>query len=616
MPQFVGAIDVGTTSCRFFVFDQYANVIASHQQEYKQHYPHPGWHEHEPQDWITSIDTCIDHTVIQLESLGYRATDIATVGFTNQRETTVVWDQISGQILHRAIAWPDVRTTPLVHSLSAKKSIFGTGVDQLRKKTGLPISNYFAALKLRWLTDHCDAVREALDAETLLVGTVDTYLLWHYTGGVDGGLYITDVTNASRTMLMDIKTLQWCPELIEFFEFPHPDKLLARLPQIVSNAEKFGAFTNSHSALEGIPISGLVGDQQGSLVGNLCLSLGESKSTYGTGCFMLYNTGTTPIWSRCGLLTTPGFQLGVDSPPMYALEGSVAVGGSSVQWVKNNLGLIKSSSEIGELASEVKDTAGVYFVTAFSGLFAPYWDDTATGLLVGLTQFTTKQHIARATLEATCFQTKAILDAMDKDRHQGYLQHSPTPSSSSFISSLSSSSNSSLEPPPSPITPGVEEFPTARPTRPCSLFKILKVDGGMTANDVLLQLQADILGVSVERSEMRETTALGAALLAGHAIGLFGWDLSKPETMREVNQSGRRIFKPSISDVEREKRYKGWNKAVTRSKGWFEEDEEETFATEISVAPPQPDPSNAKKIELAKSIATDISSDQIQVVKS
>ncbi|KAG0140103.1 hypothetical protein CROQUDRAFT_136866 [Cronartium quercuum f. sp. fusiforme G11] len=575
MPQFVGAVDCGTTSCRFFVFDQYANVIAHYQHEYTQHYPQPGWHEQDPEDWISSIDLCIDQTVVQLKALGYEPSDIHTVGFTNQRETTVVWDKTSGRILHRAIAWPDVRTTSLVHNLSAKASIFGTGVDQLRAKTGLPISNYFAALKLRWLTDHSEAVRVALEAETLMVGTVDTYLLWHYTGGVESGMYVTDVTNASRTMLMDVKTLEWCPDLLNFFGFPSPQKLLNRLPQIVSNAERFGTFAHSHPALEGIPISGLVGDQQGSLVGNLCLSLGESKNTYGTGCFMLYNTGKEPVWSHRGLITTPGYQLGQNARPMYALEGSVAVGGSSVQWVKNNLGLIQTAAEIGELAGQVEDTGGVYFVTAFSGLFAPYWDDSATGLIVGLTHYTTKQHLARATLEATCFQTKAILDAMDSDQQATAMgispQHSPTSSTVSLSSSTSSQESRILGTP----TASIVCLPTTRPSRPTSPLKILKVDGGMTACDVMMQLQADLLGVSVERPEMRETTALGAALLAGHALGLFGWDLSRPETVREVNKSGRKIFLPRTNKAERERRYRGWNRAVTKSKGWFEDNDEE-----------------------------------------
>ncbi|CAH7676049.1 glycerol kinase [Phakopsora pachyrhizi] len=565
LDQFVGAIDCGTTSARFFIFDRFANVIASHQEEYPQHYPHPGWHEQDPQDWIRAIDSCISSSVDSFKRLGHQISQLKTIGITNQRETTVVWEKSTGRTLHRAIAWPDTRTTSLVHQLSLKTTKFGQGAEQLKSETGLPLSNYFTAVKFRWLVDNVEEVKAAYESEDLLVGTVDTYLLWHYTGGISGGAYLTDITNASRTMWMDLKTLKWSADLVSFFGFD-PKKLIPLLPKIVSNSQNLGYLSSSHYTLPGVMISGLVGDQQSSLVGNQCLSRGESKSTYGTGCFMLYNTGHEPVWSTHGLITTPGYQLGSSSPPVYALEGSVAVAGSSVQWLKNNLGLISSSSEVNRLAAEVEDTGGVYFVTAFSGLFAPYWNDSATGLLIGLTAFTTKSHIARATLEATCFQTKAILDAMELDQSQD-LKPVNSPSSSSDCSS------------DMPITPLINQRPHThqksrfKPAQ--SMLKSLKVDGGMSASDVMLQFQADILGVNVERAEMAEATALGAALLAGHAINLFGWDLHEPRTLKEVNLSGKRIFTSQIDQAQRSKRYKGWNRAVKRSKKWFVSEEEE-----------------------------------------
>ncbi|MBW0507979.1 hypothetical protein O181_047694 [Austropuccinia psidii MF-1] len=585
MSEFVGAIDCGTTSARFFVFDQFANVIVSHQEEYNQHYPRPGWHEQDPLDWVKAIDNCIHHAIHHFKALGYDISQIKSVGITNQRETTIAWNKTTGKSLHNAIAWPDARTTSIVHALSAKKSKFGQGVDQLKVKTGLPISNYFTAIKLKWLVDNVEAVKEALESDNLLVGTVDTYLLWHYTGGVKGGIYLTDITNASRTMFMDLRTLNWCPDLVSFFGFD-PNQLIPKLPKIVSNSDSFGHFV-SHPNLSGVLISGLIGDQQSSLVGNQCFSLGESKNTYGTGCFMLYNTGEDPVQSTHGLITTPGYQLAPGGPTAYALEGAIAVAGSSVEWVKNNLGLISSSAQIGELAAEVPDTGGVYFVTGFSGLFAPYWDDTATGLLIGLTGFTTRAHIARATLEATCFQTKAILDAMALDQHVSSIQNTPSCaiySSSPFFmpraghtpsSSAGSDFASGWR---SPITPGIDQdvnrkqllAPTS--TLPQGTLKLLKVDGGMTASDTLLQLQADLLGVDVERAEMKETTALGAALLAGHAIGLFGWDLNRPETLKAVNKFGKKVFRSKITAQERAEKYKGWNKAISKSKGWFEDE--------------------------------------------
>ncbi|EFP87807.2 Glycerol kinase [Puccinia graminis f. sp. tritici] len=599
MPEFVGAIDCGTTSARFFIFDQYAKVIASHQAEYKQIYPQPGWHEQDPRDWVQAIDTCITHAIADFKKMGHQITDLKTMGITNQRETTIVWDKTTGQSLYNAIAWSDSRTTPIVHRFENKASQWGQGADQLKGKTGLPLSNYFTAIKLRWLIDNVPAVQAAMDSDNILVGTVDTYLLWHYTGGINGGSYYTDVTNASRTMLMDLETLDWCPELMNFFGF-NSAQLIPLLPKIVSNSENLGSVPSTHPDIPGLLISGLIGDQQSSLVGNQCFSAGESKNTYGTGCFMLYNAGTEPVYSSHGLITTPGYRLGPDGPTTYALEGAVAVAGSSIQWLKNNLGLISSAGEVGTLAASVDDTGGVYFVTGFSGLFAPYWDDSATGLMIGLTGFTTKAHIARATLEATCFQTKAILDAMALDQGLSSSRHTSPPNSAppggSFFSHNHSASTSSTSSTFS--TYGMPQTPTAKrnaPTRPrlqtreslgvydhtlSGPLKSLKVDGGMSASDTLLQLQADILGVVVERSEMKETTALGAALLAGHAIGLFGWDLNRPETLFATHSAGKTIFRPSIPKTKREQRYRGWNRAVTRAKGWLENDdidEEETI---------------------------------------
>lgn len=595
MPEFVGAIDCGTTSARFFIFDQYAQVVASHQEEYKQIYPQPGWHEQDPRDWVHAIDTCIAHATARFVALGHALSDLKTMGITNQRETTIVWDKTTGESLYNAIAWSDARTTALVHAFENKSSVFGTGTDQLKSKTGLPLSNYFTAIKLRWLVDHVPAVQAAIDAANLLVGTVDTYLLWHYTGGVNGGSYVTDVTNASRTMLMDLETLAWCPHLLEFFGFD-PRHLLPLLPRIVSNSEHLGRVPMAHAHIPGLLVSGLIGDQQASLVGNQCFAPGESKNTYGTGCFMLYNAGTEPVYSSHGLITTPGYRLGPNGPTSYALEGAVAVAGSSIQWLKNNLGLISSASEVGELAASVDDTGGVYFVTGFSGLFAPYWDDSATGLMIGLTGFTTKAHIARATLEATCFQTKAILDAMALDQGLSTVSRGGSPPSSAPASvarfshchsASSSSTASSFSSAALPQTPSAKRPIPARPrlqtreslavydSAPAGPLKLLKVDGGMSASDTLLQLQADLLGVVVERSEMKETTALGAALLAGHAIGLFGWDLARPETLFATHSAGKTVFRPSISKAQRDQKYRGWNRAVTRSKGWLEDDDDE-----------------------------------------
>ncbi|KAM0753824.1 glycerol kinase [Meredithblackwellia eburnea MCA 4105] len=530
--EFIGAIDCGTTSCRFYIFNQWADVICSHQIEFKQLYPEPGWHEHDANSYITTIDECIVQALAKFQELGHEKSMLKGVGITNQRETTVVWDRKTGEPIYNAIAWPDARNTATVRQLRARaekvKFTTPTGViegeEGVKAITGLPFSTYFSSAKYAWLVENVPAVQEAKKAGTLMLGTVDSWLLYKYTGGKDGGLHMTDLTNASRTLGLSLKTLDWNDEMLDFFDIPR-----SSLPKLVSNSEVYGKFSKGHP-LEGLPIASLVGDQQAALVGNKCLERGDAKQTYGTGCFMLYNTSKDIVKSTHGLLTTVGYKAGPNAPANYALEGAVAVGGSSVQWLRDNLGIIKEAREAGDLAAQVKDTGGVYFVTGFSGLFAPYWDMRATGLLLGLSGYTTKNHIARATLEATCFQTRAILEAMAKDTNS---QH---------------------------VDGGDGDGPAG--------LRILKVDGGMTNSDVTMQIQADILGIPVERPTMRESTALGAALLAGAALGLFGWDLNKPETLKDVNTAGVRTFEPSLSEEEREWKFAGWNRAVDRSRGW------------------------------------------------
>jgi len=508
MSSFIGAIDCGTTSSRFIVFDEKANVICTHQNEYPQYHPQPGWHEQRPVEIMSSIYTCIEGGLDKLVEKGYKREDVKGVGITNQRETACVWSRKTGRPVHNAVVWPDTRNTTTVRQLASKSD---KGVDALKEKTGLPLSTYFAGVKLRWLLDNDQAVKAAHDSGDLLFGTVDTWILWNLTGGLDGGVFKTDVTNASRTMFMNLKTLAWDDELLDFFGVKKEC-----LAEIVSNSEIYGKI--SSGSLKGLEIAGMIGDQQAALAGQKCLTAGEAKNTYGTGCFMLYHTGPDINISNHGLLTTMAYKAGPDATPQYALEGSIAVAGSSIKWTRDNLNLIEEADQIGKFAVEVDDTGGVYFVTGFSGLFAPYWDDTATGLMIGITAYTTKHHIARATLEATCFQTRAILDAMVADS-------------------------------------GAE-------------LAILRVDGGMTNSSPAMQIQADILGIEVERPIMRESTAFGSALMAGNALGLFGWDLTKPETLKNVNTAGKTIFKSNITAERREEMYKGWNRAVERSKGW------------------------------------------------
>ncbi|GAA5920974.1 hypothetical protein JCM1841_003237 [Sporobolomyces salmonicolor] len=539
--EFVGSIDCGTTSCRFYIFDQWADVVASHQIEFEQVHPEPGWHEHDPSTYATEIDKCIVACLEQFYEKGHSKEQLKAVGIATQRETTLVWDKQTGEPLYNAIAWPDARNAANVRALRsrAEDRAFHTpdgeivGEEGIRRLTGLPLSTYFSATKYDWLVHEVEAVKEAKAKGNLLIGTVDSWILYNYTGGVDGGLHITDATNACRSLLYDLHSQDYSDELCDFFDVPRES-----LPKIVSNSEVYGSFKKGH-VLEGIPIAGLIGDQQAALVGNKCLRKGDAKQTYGTGCFMLYNTGTDIVRSTHGLVTTVGYKMGKDAPLHYALEGSIAVGGSSVQWLRDNLHIIDHPRDAGKLADQVPDTGGVYFVTGFGGLFAPYWDMRATGMLIGLSTFTTKHHIARATLEATCFQTRAILDAMAKDTAlQGQAGGNTAQQS----------------------RPGKDSSPKG--------LKVLKVDGGMTGSDVTMQLQADILGIEVWRPTMRESTALGAAMLAGAALDLFGWNLTEPDSLRKVNRLDVTVFKPRLTEEEKEWKYAGWQRAVDRARGW------------------------------------------------
>ncbi|GAA5972814.1 hypothetical protein JCM11641_003953 [Rhodosporidiobolus odoratus] len=533
--EFVGAIDCGTTSCRFYIFDQWADVVANYQIEFEQLHPEPGWHEHDPSTYTVEIDKCITECMKQFEERGHTKDQLKGVGIATQRETTLLWSKKTGEKLHNAIAWPDARNAADVRALRAKAETrtFHTpegvvvGEEGVRRLTGLPFSTYFSATKWTWLVENCEEVKQAKAENDLMLGTVDSWLVYQFTGGKDGGIHITDASNACRTLLYDIHKQAWSDELCDFFEVP-----MGCLPEIKSNSEVYGHFHKGH-ILEGIPIAGLIGDQQAALVGNKCLTKGDAKQTYGTGCFMLYNTGTDIVKSTHGLVTTVGYKMGPNNPLHYALEGSVAVGGSSVQWLRDNLGIIEHPREAGQLAEMVEDTGGVYFVTGFAGLFAPYWDMRATGMLIGLSTYTTRHHIARATLEATCFQTRAILDAMAKD------------------TALSASTKEESKGKDGPAG-----------------LKVLQVDGGMTGSDVTMQLQADILGIKVRRPEMRESTVLGAALLAGAALNLFDWDLSRPRSLFKVNRLDVKTFVPLITEEEREWKYAGWMRAVDRARGW------------------------------------------------
>ncbi len=499
MRRFVAAIDQGTTSSRCIVFDHSGRIAGLAQREHEQLFPQPGWVEHDPETIWHNTEFVIAEA---LEAAGATAADIAAVGVTNQRETTVVWDRTTGEPIANAIVWQDTRTAALCERLGGD-----AGAGRYADRTGLPLSTYFSGPKLRWILDEVGGARTRAEAGELCFGTMDSWILWKLTGR-----HLTDVTNASRTMLMNLHTLQWDSDICAEFDIP-----VSLLPQIHSSSEIYAEITTG--PLTGVPVAGILGDQQAATFGQACLIPGEAKNTYGTGNFMLLNTGTTPVFSTHGLLTTVCYRLG-DQPAVYALEGSIAVTGSLVQWLRDNLGVIESAAEIEPLARSVDDNGGTYIVPAFSGLFAPRWRPDARGVIAGLTRFVTKAHLARAVLEATAFQTREVLDAMRADAAAEEL--------------------------------GVE-------------LTTLKVDGGMVANELLMQFQADILDVPVVRPVITETTALGAAYAAGLAVGFW----SGTDEIRD-NWAEDRVWRPAMPEQERTRRYGEWNKAVERTYGWAE----------------------------------------------
>ncbi|HKW75301.1 MAG TPA: glycerol kinase GlpK [Terriglobales bacterium] len=494
MREFVAALDQGTTSTRFIIFDRSARVVACAQVEHRQIYPQPGWVEHDAEEIWARVKQVMDEG---LRQSGLQATDLAAVGITNQRETTVVWDKASGIPVANAIVWQDTRVSDDVARLQRE-----IGDAFFRSRTGLPLSTYFSALKLRWLLDHIPGLRRRAEAGEVLFGNIDSYLCRRLTRQ-----HVTDVTNASRTQLMNLDTLAWDSELLRIFNIPE-----AMLPRICSSSEIYGEI--SEGPLAGVPVAGILGDQQAALFGQGCLHPGEAKNTYGTGCFLLMNTGRKPVPSRHGLLTTVAYKLGTE-PARYALEGSIAIAGALVQWLRDNLGIIAGSGEIENLANSVPDNGGVYIVPAFSGLFAPYWNDKARGSIHGLTRYATKAHIARAALEASAFQTRDVVEAMEKDS-------------------------------------GIR-------------LELLRVDGGMAVNDLLMQFQADVLDRTVVRPQTIEATALGAACAAGLATG---WIKDQCEFAAALGE-GRR-WAPSMDASRREEAYRKWKKAVARSIDWLD----------------------------------------------
>jgi glycerol kinase len=497
MANYVGAIDQGTTSTRFIVFDHAGAIVSTGQREHEQIYPKPGQVEHNPLEIWRNTETVIEEA---LQRGGLQARGLAAVGITNQRETTLLWDRRTGVPLYNALVWQDTRVDPLVEDFARDG-----GRDRLRAKTGLPLASYFSGLKLRWLLDHAPGARLKAERGEALFGTVDSWMIWNLTGGANGGRHITDVTNASRTQLMDLATLQWDDEILALFGIPR-----ACLPEIVSSSEVYG---EAGGVLAGVPIAGILGDQQAALVGQACFQPGEAKNTYGTGCFMLMNTGETPYPSTCGLLSTVGYRFG-QGKTVYALEGSIAIAGALVQWLRDNLGIIGASPDIEALARSVPDNGGVTVVPAFSGLYAPHWNAGARGLIGGLTRYANKGHIARAALESTAFQTREVLDAMTKDT-------------------------------------GIA-------------VRELRTDGGMVVNELLMQFQADILDVPVVRPKVIETTALGAAYAAGLATGFWS---GTDELVR--NWAADRRWHPAMEASERDRLFREWGKAVGRSLDWM-----------------------------------------------
>ena len=498
MPTYSAAIDQGTTSTRFMIFDHAGQVVGMDQKEHGQIYPRPGWVEHDPLEiWRRTCE------VIEgaLQKSGVSPAEIASIGITNQRETAVVWERSTGRPVHNAIVWQDTRTDAICSELAADG-----GQDRFRERVGLPLATYFSGPKIKWLLDNVEGLRDRAARGELLFGNMDTWIIWNLTGGPQGGVYITDVSNASRTMLMNLESLDWDPLMLEALGIPP-----AMLPEIKPSSM---VYARAKGILDGIPVAGDLGDQQAALFGQTCFSPGEAKNTYGTGCFMLLNTGNRPVQSKNGLLTTLGYKIG-DGEAVYCLEGSIAITGALVQWLRDNLGIIERSADVEALARTVDDNGGIYFVPAFSGLFAPYWKSDARGAIVGMTRYIQRGHIARAALEATAFQTREVLEAMNADSGV-------------------------------PLT-------------------ALKVDGGMVYNELLMQFQADILGVPVIRPQVAETTALGAAYAAGLAVGF--WE--NLDDLRS-NWAKDKEWIPTMESTLRERHYAGWKKAVTRTFDWVE----------------------------------------------
>jgi glycerol kinase len=493
MPKYVAAIDQGTTSTRCILFDHAGEIVSVNQKEHRQIYPQPGWVEHNALEiWERTQEVVRE----ALAGSGTDSSDLAAVGITNQRETTLIWDKATGKPVYNAIVWQDTRTDAICNELAK-----AGGQDRLRAKTGLPLATYFSGPKIKWVLDHVPGTGKRAEQGELLFGNMDSWIIWNLTGK-----HVTDVTNASRTLLMNLSTLDWDDDLLGLLGIPR-----AMLPEIRSSSDVYG---QAKGVLGGIPVAGDLGDQQAALFGQTCYAVGEAKNTYGTGCFMLLNTGETPVQSKTGLLTTLGYKIG-DQPAVYALEGSIAITGALVQWLRDNLGLIQKSADVEDLAKNVDDNGGIYFVPAFSGLFAPYWRSDARGAIVGMTRYVNRGHIARAALEATAYQTREVLDAMEADS-------------------------------------GVK-------------LTALKVDGGMVFNELLMQFQADILDVPVIRPKVAETTALGAAYAAGLAVGYW-----KNFDELRANWGKDKEWQPRMQAQRRENLFQGWKKAVTRTLDWVE----------------------------------------------
>jgi glycerol kinase len=506
MTSYVAAIDQGTTSTRCILFDRRGQIAASAQEEHRQIYPQPGWVEHDPVEIWARMQGVFAEALALVSAA---PKDIAAVGITNQRETSVVWDKANGKPVHNAIVWQDTRTSGICAELARHG-----GQDRYRARTGLPLATYFSGPKIKWMLDHVPGARTQAERGQVLFGNIDTWLIWNATGQ-----NVTDVTNASRTLLMDLATLDWDDDILRELGIPR-----AMLPRIASSSEVYGR------TRDGIAVAGDLGDQQAALFGQSCVVPGEAKNTYGTGCFMLMNTGEAAVQSKNGLLTTLGYKIGARRQ-VYALEGSIAIAGALVQWLRDNLGLIRTSNDVEQLAASVSDNGGIYFVPAFSGLYAPHWRDDARGAIVGMTRFVNKGHIARAALEATAYQTREVLEAMERD--------------------VVGERDIALVPDGSPSGRGG--------------LNSLKVDGGMVRNELLMQFQADVLGVPVIRPQVSETTALGAAYAAGLAVGYW----SSIDDLR-ANWSADRIWQPQMDAAERNRLFRGWQKAVTRTFDWVE----------------------------------------------